>query len=159
MRNSLSVDASIWLVHQITQTAMFRDDFRRIARLRLREARELLRIGCYSGAYYLAGFAVECGLKASIASQRKRCEFPPDVNAVRKIYTHNLEDLVNSAGLKPSLLAEQAASARFKDNWTTVKDWDVFKRYQTIPKPHAKDLYSAITARTHGVMRWIRQHW
>ena len=33
---------------------------------RLREARALLGVRCWSGAYYLAGYAIECGLKACI---------------------------------------------------------------------------------------------
>ena len=33
---------------------------------RLREAKALLSVRCWSGAYYLAGYAVECGLKACI---------------------------------------------------------------------------------------------
>ena len=44
-----------------------RRDLRELALLRLKEAQVLLANGCWSGAYYLAGYAVECALKACIA--------------------------------------------------------------------------------------------
>src|SRR5919106_3680906 len=40
-----------------------------------------------SGAYYLAGYAVECGLKACIAKQVRRHEFP-DRTTVNQSHTH-----------------------------------------------------------------------
>jgi len=36
----------------------------------------LLRLGLFDGAYYLAGYAVECALKACIAKGTQRFEFP-----------------------------------------------------------------------------------
>jgi hypothetical protein len=55
---------------------MKRKDFQELAAVRLKEARVLLRAGCYEGAYYLAGYAVECALKACISKQTERHEFP-----------------------------------------------------------------------------------
>jgi hypothetical protein len=43
---------------------MNRNDLRRLARIRLKEARVLLQAKCFDGAYYLCGYAIECGLKA-----------------------------------------------------------------------------------------------
>src|SRR3712207_6924003 len=45
--------------------------------LRLAEARALLDAGFPDGAYYLAGYGVECGLKACIARQTRQHDFPP----------------------------------------------------------------------------------
>ena len=42
---------------------MNRADFQKLAALRLNEAKALLDNKCYEGAYYLIGYAVECGLK------------------------------------------------------------------------------------------------
>jgi len=42
-----------------------------VARAREREAKALLAASEWSGAYYLSGYAVECGLKAVLASQFK----------------------------------------------------------------------------------------
>ena len=55
---------------------MNRKDLQRLTRLRLAEARVLLAAAKYDGAYYLAGYAVECALKACIAKQIKRFDFP-----------------------------------------------------------------------------------
>jgi len=46
------------------------------------------------GAYYLAGYAVECALKACIAKKTQRHEFP-DKRRVDASHTHNLIQLLN----------------------------------------------------------------
>jgi hypothetical protein len=46
---------------------MNRNDFQKISRLRVKEAKALLDNGYPAGAYYLMGYAVECALKACIA--------------------------------------------------------------------------------------------
>ena len=55
---------------------MNRFDFQRLAKIRIKEAGVLLEKRCYEGAYYLVGYAVECALKACIAKQTQRFEFP-----------------------------------------------------------------------------------
>jgi hypothetical protein len=45
---------------------MNRNEFQRIARARVADARVLLGAKRYSGAYYLCGYAIECALKACI---------------------------------------------------------------------------------------------
>ena len=55
---------------------MTRNDFQRLALLRVKESRALLQRGFYKGAYYLSGYAVECALKACIAKKTQRHEFP-----------------------------------------------------------------------------------
>ncbi|MSU78452.1 MAG: HEPN domain-containing protein [Gemmataceae bacterium] len=44
-----------------------RTQLQQLAQERVRDADSLLKAGQWSGAYYLAGYAVECGLKACIA--------------------------------------------------------------------------------------------
>jgi HEPN domain-containing protein len=61
---------------------MNRNDLRRLARIRLKEARALLEAKCLDGAYYLCGYAVECALKAGIAEVTRRSEFP-DLDRVK----------------------------------------------------------------------------
>ncbi len=41
---------------------MNRGDLQRLSNARIRKAKVLFDAGEYSGAYYLAGYAVECGL-------------------------------------------------------------------------------------------------
>ncbi len=86
---------------------MNRQDFKNLANIRLREAHVLLKSRNYSGSYYLAGYVVECALKACIARQTRRFEFP-EKKKIQEAYTHNLESLVKLAGLEPALKAEKS---------------------------------------------------
>jgi HEPN domain-containing protein len=47
-----------------------------LSKLRLNEAEALLRSNHPDGAYYLAGYAVECALKACISKRTQRYDFP-----------------------------------------------------------------------------------
>lgn len=55
---------------------MNRQELQAIALLRIEEAQHLLSGKHYSGAYYLAGYAVECGLKACLAKSTREYDFP-----------------------------------------------------------------------------------
>jgi hypothetical protein len=136
--------------------ATTRNDLRRLAWTRLKEARILLQNECWDGAYYLSGYAVECALKACIAKRTLRHEFP-DKRIVNDSYSHDLTSLMKTAGL--DLAGQLASDPIFAVNWTTVKDWDETSRYRTNSRKKAQDLYRAVAARKHGVMRWVRQHW
>ena len=81
-----------------------RGTFQQLAELRLAEAKLLARSGHPSGAYYLAGYAIECALKAHIAAQFKENQIP-NKKFVDKIYTHNLRDLIKLAGLETNSTA------------------------------------------------------
>lgn len=138
---------------------MKRTDLQRLARVRIEDSRVLLDAGRYAAAYYLAGYAVECGLKAAIAKLTLRSDFPPRVAFVRSVYSHELVGLVKAAGLELQLGAEEVADALFAANWATVKDWSPDDRYMGRPAQDAADIYAAVVQRNHGVMRWIRQYW
>jgi HEPN domain-containing protein len=135
---------------------MNRADFQKLAKLRIREAKVLLDRKHYEGAYYLAGYAVECALKACIAKKTKRHDFPPKTN----YYIHNLAPLVNHAGLSAALEEERKLDTKFESNWGNVKDWTEESRYESdIDEKRASDLYSAITNKEHGVLSWLRKFW
>src|SRR5947209_1560191 len=108
---------------------MNRTEFQQLADVRVAEAAALLTAGLWDGAYYLAGYAVECGLKACIAKQTKAEDFPPDKEKVGKIYSHNFGALVPAAGLQSALIAERQASTAFDDNWTIAAKWSEQSRY------------------------------
>lgn len=126
--------------------------------MRLREARVLLKAGHHSGAYYLAGYAVECALKACIARQTQRHDFP-DKKTADKAWTHNFPKLVSAAGLATLIDKACERSRPFQVNWSIVIDWNEACRYEQRRAGEARDLYRAITRRDHGVLRWIRQYW
>jgi HEPN domain-containing protein len=73
-----------------------------LAESRLEEARILLTNRQWTGAYYMAGLAVECALKACLARAVKEHDYP-DKKFVNGMYQHNLQNL---AGLDAALLAD-----------------------------------------------------
>lgn len=138
---------------------MTRQQLHDLTRTRLREASTLLRAGQYPGAYYIAGYAVECALKACIAKQTKRHDFP-DKGVAAKAWVHDLKELARTAGVWPDLERDMKANKQLELNWSVVKDWNETSRYElgrTVFE--ARDFYSAITAREHGVLPWIRKRW
>jgi len=55
---------------------MNKTELENLVAIRIKEADILLAADCYQGAYYLAGYALECALKACIAKQVKEFDFP-----------------------------------------------------------------------------------
>ena len=68
------------------------------------------------GAYYLAGYAVECGLKACIAKQTLRFEFPDKKN-VDASHSHDLKALVRIANLEPARVEQAKTDPKFRVYW------------------------------------------
>lgn len=110
-----------------------REHLQQLAKVRLAEAGLLLGQGHPSGAYYLAGYAAELGLKAVLAARFRGDEIP-DKGFVNSIYTHSLATLVDRAGLKADLETRQRQDQRFATNWEVVKDWNENSRYEIVPK-------------------------
>lgn len=138
---------------------MNRHDLQLLSEIRVQEATILLRSGCYAGAYYLLGYAVEYGLKACIAKQIRQYEFP-DRSFVNKIYTHSLDVLLDASGLKPEFEREMRNNPHLALNWAMVKDWDETSRYRTdISEPLARDFHSAVTDERNGVLAWLKKQW
>ena len=137
---------------------MDRKDLQELSRVRLKEAKALLTLGLHDGAYYLAGYAVECALKACIARQTQRFEFP-DKDKVTKGWTHELNKLVNVAGLADELRDRTKQDFEFLTNWGIVESWSAESRYRRHRPESAHELVKAVDERHHGVIRWIRLHW
>ncbi|MGB9243217.1 MAG: HEPN domain-containing protein [Candidatus Acidiferrales bacterium] len=135
---------------------MNRVDLQHLCELRLREAKTLLDAGEASGAYYLAGYAVECALKACIAQKFKEHEFP-DKSFVNSVYSHNLQDLLKHAGLASE--PEIAPESRLWDQWSIVKAWNETKRYEETSEKQAQEIYWAIADSETGVLQWLKKRW
>ena len=135
-----------------------RSDLQELARIRLREARALLSAGMWDGAYYLAGYAAECGLKACIAKMVRRYDIP-DRNLANDSWKHDLEALVKTARLSADLRATIAADPVFEQYWGVAKDWNESSRYERRTRLQAEELIQAIGDPRHGVLRWIRRYW
>ena len=139
---------------------MNRNDFQRISRLRVKEAKVLLDNGYPAGAYYLLGYAVECALKACIAKQTKRYDFPPKPSSVNGFYKHDLKELISHAKLKGKFEHEIKANPIFAGYWNIVAVWSEQFRYSdSISMSKARDLYKACTTRKNGVLSWLKKWW
>ncbi|WP_349362175.1 HEPN domain-containing protein [Methylocystis sp. JR02] len=131
------------------------EELEALAEERLREALALLGVQRWSGAFYLSGYAIELALKAVIADQFRANEIP-DKNLVKNIYTHDLEDLLSLAQLKPALQERSRRSSQFVANWNTVMGWNESARYRRIEETEARALLEAISDPTEGIFAWIR---
>jgi HEPN domain-containing protein len=130
-----------------------------LAAVRIAEAKVLLDAKMWDGAYYLAGYAVECALKACIAKRTKAEEFPPKRKVVEDCYSHDLNTLLRVAGLEGARDAEAKANAAFEVYWTEVIKWNEQARYEPKSQVEAEVLFKGITDPTDGVLRWIQLHW
>jgi HEPN domain-containing protein len=132
--------------------------FQRLAEERLAEAKVLLTNGHPSGAYYLAGYAVELALKATIAAKFAANEIP-DKGYVNAIYTHDLGKLLSLAGLKDELNASMAASPILRQRWTIIENWSEQARYDVWTQETAQAILEAIGADEKGLLQWLKTRW
>lgn len=112
----------------------------------------------FDGAYYLAGYAVECALKACIAKTTRRHEFP-ERDKVNRSYSHNLRELVKVAGLEDDRATRVKADPEFRRYWGTVETWSEQSRYRRHSAKSAEELLIAAGHKQHGVISWITPHW
>ena len=137
---------------------MNRTQLQHLAEERACDAKSLLSAGRWSGAYYLAGYAIECGLKACIARLTNQHDFPNKALAMQ-CYTHKIETLVEVAGLTLRRDTDAAASPALGSHWLVVKDWDETARYQSWTELQARKMFLAVTDSSNGVLPWIHGHW
>jgi len=135
---------------------MNRNDFQQLSDIRVKEAKILLDNQCFDGAYYLLGYAVECALKSCISKQFKEHDFP-DLQTVKDSYTHNLNKLLVTAGLKQQLHTDGQTNPQLQSNWMLVTNWSEQFRYQhSITQPTAQDFYNAVTDNQAGILPWLK---
>ena len=137
---------------------MTRTELQQLAELRIDEAGILLANRAWDGAYYLAGYAVECALKACIAKQTQAEEFP-DKKRAERAWKHDFNELLGAARLESELKAETVRDSVFKENWNTVRQWSEQSRYRRVSQSESEKLIVAITDPIAGVLPWIKQRW
>jgi hypothetical protein len=138
---------------------MNRADLQILAEDRLKDAEVLLANGRFGAAYYLAGYAVECGLKACIAKLTKAEDFPIK-NSTNTVYIHDLKKLAATARVEIAIAQLSAGDQSFKNNWEIVSWWSEESRYdRSIDQPLAALMLDAVSEPQHGVLQCIRQYW
>jgi hypothetical protein len=138
-----------------------RSSWRQLADIRIADAEALLLAGRWHAAYYLAGYAVESGLKACILAlvEREPQIIFEERRFSEKCWTHGIGALVALARLEADRDAEAAANPAFRDNWEIVEAWSETDRYTRRPEAEARELFVAVTDPTNGVLPWIKLRW
>lgn len=138
---------------------MNKTDLERLVDIRVSEAQVLLESGQYEGAYYLAGYALECAIKACICKQVSENDFP-NKQLAQQSHQHSLRDLLGVAGLAAELEKERKNDSDFERYWALAEKWTVESRYEyPIEDKKAEDLFRAITDKKSGVLTWIKKFW
>src|SRR6185312_4880064 len=106
----------------------------------------------------MAGYSVECALKACIAKTTRRAEFPYR-RKVESSHSHNLLQLIRVAGLEEACLEHAGKDTTFRNNRDYVQSWSEQSRYRKHHKEAARAMLDAISDRRHGVISWIKQRW
>lgn len=133
-----------------------------LAEARAAEAGALIAAGLWDGAYYLAGYAVELGLKACILARVAGEGIIFDEGRMKfgeECWTHDLNELVGLAGLTPGLNSFRRGNPVRVKYWEAIKDWKPGSRYDRNREAEARNLFNAIADPTDGVMLWIRSVW
>ena len=138
---------------------MTRAELQQLANERILDAKALLAAKRWASAYYLAGYAVECGLKSCIIRRLMTTDEFPEKKFSEQCWTHSLTQLLSLAGLKADLDAALKADPELLTKWNNVKDWTESSRYARKTKAKAEELYEAITDKKHGVLLWIKVRW
>jgi hypothetical protein len=140
-----------------------RAEWQQLAEDRILDARAHLAAGVdrWSAAFYLIGYAVECGLKSCVLA---RVAAHPEVIYQDKrfsndAWTHDIERLLVVADIRNQRDADAAANVVLYQNWQHVKDWNEESRYLQKTQAEAELLFNAVTDPNDGVMQWIRARW
>ena len=144
---------------------MTRQEFKKIATLRLIEAESLLLQNHYDGSCYLAGYCLEMALKAVICRRMEKDDFFEILKSesVRSFKIHNLTELVILAGLQKRYEDLKAINPDFEYNWVVIRDkirWSEQLRYQTgFTKSDAESMLNAINDPQNGILKWLKKYW
>lgn len=141
---------------------MNRQQLQNIATIRLKDAKVLLARKRWSGAYYLCGYAIECGLKACILKYiGESGAIFGDQAFLKKLadcWTHDLVKLLNLAGLDGDFGAARGENSALDTFWGVTKDWKETSRYEEKTEAEAKALFEAVS-NPNGVFQWIQSRW
>lgn len=142
---------------------MNRPTLHALADERVKDSEALLAGGRWSAAYYLAGYAVECGLKACVLRHIEATgaifEEAKYLKDLAGCWTHEPMKLVALADLNQALGLARQQHQQFDANWVIVQGWTEVSRYKEKSESEARELFEAITDPNHGVLKWVRTHW
>lgn len=136
-----------------------RDELKKLARLRLREAEVLYRAKLYDGAAYLCGYSIEFALKARICRLLNVTEYPM-TREVKGVYAvHDLNQLLLLAGLQSKI---GIGNPDLLKNWSIAANWKPEQRYDppgTYSRTKALEILNAVRSESDGVLSWLTKRW
>lgn len=118
--------------------------------LRLRDGEALLKMGVperRSGALYVAGYGLECALKARICADRG------ETHLDRQLHHHDLRRLAEATGLWPVIKRDNARLRRLVYFQTM---WDVRMRYAK--RPHGEAEVREFLSPARDFTKWLSEH-
>ncbi len=121
-----------------------------LAESRLEEARVLLREGHYAGAVYLAGYSIECCLKAAI------CKSLDWERLLGLFKTHDLEGLLLYSGFDRQLRSDPILLRSFTE---IIANWSEETRYtapDSIDRQRAEEFLGWVIDSKVGVVTWLQ---
>jgi hypothetical protein len=137
-----------------------RTDLQQLSQDRLLDTEALIAASRWSGAYYLAGYAIECALKAAVLQYVERTGIIfEDKKSAEKCWTHDIEVLVKMADLEVARGNAIQTNTQLGTNWLLAKDWNELSRYRNSTQAQAESMYNAISDPTNGVLQWIKLYW
>jgi hypothetical protein len=137
---------------------MTRLDLQRLSQVKYDDAVLLCEHARYGNAYYLAGYAVELGLKACVAKQIREHQIP-DKALINGVYTHDFAKLVGLSGLGSVLKDQQNNDQLFQSYLGISAESQPDARYAMTGSMSAELLLTAVGDPKHRVLQWIRAHW
>jgi HEPN domain-containing protein len=127
---------------------------------RIKDAKVLLKGKRWAYAYYVSGYAVECGLKSCVLAQMIHTGgIFKDKKYAEWCWTHDFKRLIELADLKNELDKHEAANKAFRGHWGVAGLWNETSRYEERTQDEAEKLYEAITDDPDGVLKWIQNYW
>lgn len=127
---------------------------------RIADAQALLAAKQWAGAYYLAGYALECALKSCVLVYIDRTGIIfEDKKYVQNCWTHDIQDLVRQAGLTVERDKASGTNISLGQNWMIAKDWSEASRYRMSTQLQATKLIHALTDNINGVIPWVENYW
>lgn len=133
-----------------------RTQLKKLAKLRLKEAKALYEKKLYDGSLYLAGYVVELSLKSRICKVLHLDQYPDE----SFFKTHKHDRLKLLGGLREEL-ATKLESKNFRANWSIVTEWSPDFRYNRsgTTEEQAGAMLQALEDPKDGVFTWLRMLW
>ena len=133
-----------------------RNDLKKIALTRLKEAKLLHANGHYDGAAYLCGYVLETALKARICKNLHVTEYPEKTTGFK---VHDFSSLLILSGLSDKI---NATYQPLFTNWNLLTAWEPDQRYQpigTATKQFSEDLIQALENIPDGLLVFLKKRW